>query len=50
LKPEADLEKEIDKNLESLSWPASGAIEFNEVKMRYREGLEYSIKGLNVSI
>ena len=31
-------------------WPIKGAIDFNNVTMKYREGLEPSIKGLNVKI
>lgn len=33
-----------------MKWPTEGVIEFDQVKMRYREGLEYSIKGLDVKI
>lgn len=46
IKLEADLEKEIDTDLAKINWPAKGDIDFNDVTMRYREGLEPSISGL----
>jgi ATP-binding cassette, subfamily C (CFTR/MRP), member 1 len=31
-------------------WPRNGAIEFNEITMRYRPGLPLVLKGLSLSI
>ncbi len=31
-------------------WPEHGAIEFNEIAMRYRPGLPLVLKGLSLSI
>lgn len=50
LPQEDDLTKDIDKDLQKLQWPARGEIQFSDVTMRYREGLEPSIKNLNFSI
>lgn len=47
---EDELEKKIDKDLEKISWPSKGQIEFSNVCMRYRDGLEPSIKGLDCII
>lgn len=47
---EAELEKEIDKNLKKMDWPKQGEVKFNNVWMKYRPGLEPSIKGLDCKI
>ena len=47
---EAALERDIDKNLKDLNWPTKGDVEFNQVTMKYREGLEPSINKLDVKI
>jgi len=39
---------ESDKKLKN--WPSSGRIEFKNVKMRYREELDNTLKGVNLSI
>lgn len=44
---EDELLKKVDKQLEQDNWPAKGTVEFEDVTMHYREGLEPSIKGLN---
>ena len=31
-------------------WPANGAIDFQDVKMRYRPGLPFVLKGFSMSI
>ena len=50
IKQEDALDKEIDKELQKLHWPSSGDIKFDNVTMRYRDGLEPSIKNLHVDI
>lgn len=45
---EDELIKPNDEKMKD--WPTKGAIEFNDVTMKYREGLEPSIKGLDVKI
>lgn len=37
-------------NRPDYAWPRQGAIEFNNVKMRYREGLPLVLKGISLSI
>ncbi|KAH3661347.1 hypothetical protein OGAPHI_006754 [Ogataea philodendri] len=32
------------------TWPASGSISFQDVSMRYREGLPYAVKGLSLDV
>lgn len=32
------------------NWPSKGEIEFNDVKFRYREGLDLTLKGLTFKI
>ncbi|KAH9949979.1 P-loop containing nucleoside triphosphate hydrolase protein [Amylocystis lapponica] len=41
---------EIKEHKPPSDWPAQGAIEFNNVVMRYRPGLPYVLKGLSMSI
>lgn len=50
LEQEDELDKQIDNDLSNIDWPTKGAIQFENVVMRYREGLEPSIKGLNCQI
>jgi ATP-binding cassette, subfamily C (CFTR/MRP), member 1 len=50
LEIEDDLEKESDKKLKEMRWPSAGKIEFKNVTMRYREGLEPSVKNLSFKI
>lgn len=40
----------IEEKKPEASWPASGAIEFDDVKLRYRPGLPLVLHGLNMSI
>lgn len=48
----ANLEEEAPLQLTPVpdSWPQKGQIEFNEVQMRYREGLPLVLQGLNMSV
>ena len=50
LPQEDDLEKKIDEELKKLGWPAKGKIEFKNVTMRYREGLEPTLKNLSFKV
>jgi len=45
---EDDLVKEGDKKLEG--WPYKGEIVFDDITMRYREGLEPSVKNLSLKV
>lgn len=47
---EDELEKSTDKQLMKMGWPTAGSIEISHATMRYREGLEPSVKNLNVKI
>ncbi|KAK8854643.1 hypothetical protein IAR55_003382 [Kwoniella newhampshirensis] len=50
----SELEQEAPHQIEAVkppvSWPSQGAIEFNEVKMRYREELPDVLKGLTLNV
>jgi len=39
-----------DKNQPPSSWPSNGVIEFKNLKMRYREGLDLVLRGLTFKI
>nr|CAD98883.1 ABC protein [Phanerodontia chrysosporium] len=41
---------EIPENKPPAEWPRDGAIEFNNIVMRYRPGLPYVLKGITLSI
>ena len=41
---------EIPERQPVAEWPAQGAIEFKDIKMRYRPGLPLVLKGLSLSI
>jgi len=41
---------EINENKPSDSWPSKGQIQFQNVYMRYREGLEHVLRGLSFEI
>ncbi len=48
METEDDLVKDRDKDLtKSEQWPKQDQIEFKDVVMKYREGMEPSLKGLN---
>ena len=40
----------VENNTPGGEWPMRGAIEFKNYKLRYREGLELVLKGVNVKI
>jgi ATP-binding cassette subfamily C (CFTR/MRP) protein 1 len=40
----------IHRNRPPISWPASGAVQFNNYSTRYREGLDLVLKGVNLDI
>jgi ATP-binding cassette subfamily C (CFTR/MRP) protein 1 len=40
----------IHRNRPPISWPASGAVQFNNYSTRYREGLDLVLKGVNLNI
>lgn len=40
----------IPKNRPKLSWPAQGAVNFNEYSTRYRQGLDLVLKNINLNI
>jgi ABC-type multidrug transport system fused ATPase/permease subunit len=40
----------IHRNRPPISWPASGAVNFNNYSTRYREGLDLVLKGINLDI
>lgn len=44
---EDELEKKIDNKLKKEDYPQKGNIEFKNVSMRYREGLDLSLNGLS---
>lgn len=41
---------EIPEKKPAPEWPVSGAIEFNDIRMRYRPKLPLVLKGLSLSI
>ena len=47
LETEDELEKPGDKMLEESKWPQKGEIRFDDVSMRYRDGLDPSLRDLN---
>ena len=47
---EQEAPHEIKDKKPPKEWPASGAIEFKDVVMRYRPGLPFVLKGLSLSI
>jgi ATP-binding cassette subfamily C (CFTR/MRP) protein 1 len=40
----------IHRNRPPISWPASGAVSFNNYSTRYREGLDLVLKNINLDI
>ena len=50
LEIEDELLKGDDKKLKEAKWPQKGEIEFDDVSMRYNEGLEPSMNDLSVLI
>ena len=40
----------IHRNRPPISWPAKGAVNFNNYSTRYREGLDLVLKGINLDI
>ena len=50
LEMEDELEKEGDKDLQKRGWPMNGKIEYENASMRYREGLDPSIKSLSFKV
>lgn len=40
----------IHRNRPPISWPASGAVQFNNYSTRYREGLDLVLKNINLDI
>ena len=46
LETEDELEKLGDKMLEESKWPQKGEIRFEDVSMRYRDGLDPSLRDL----
>lgn len=42
--------EDADKALKDKAWPTQGAVEFRNVTMRYRKGLEPALKGLSATI
>lgn len=40
----------IHRNRPPISWPASGAVNFNNYSTRYRDGLDLVLKGINLDI
>jgi len=40
----------IQRHRPPISWPASGAVQFNNYSTRYREGLDLVLKGINLEI
>lgn len=40
----------IHRNRPPISWPANGAVTFNNYSTRYREGLDLVLKGINLDI
>lgn len=41
---------DIPERRPAPDWPANGAIDFQDVKMRYRPGLPFVLKGLSMRI
>lgn len=50
LEIEDELQKDYDKKLEEQKWPSEGRIEFDDVSMRYNEGLEPAMNDLSCVI
>ena len=50
LESEDDLVKSVDKVAKSDGWPQKGAIEFNNLSMKYRDFMEPSLKDLSIAI
>jgi ABC-type multidrug transport system fused ATPase/permease subunit len=50
LDQEDELIRALDKSLKDKSWPNKGEIELKNVTMRYREGIEPSIKDLSFKV
>ena len=46
LETEDELVKPADKQLEDTKWPQKGEIRFEDVSMRYRDGLDPSLRDL----
>jgi len=40
----------IHRHRPPISWPANGAVQFNDYSTRYREGLDLVLKGINLDI
>jgi ABC-type multidrug transport system fused ATPase/permease subunit len=40
----------VEDNRPSKNWPSKGCIEFKNVQLRYREGLELVLNGVNFQI
>ena len=49
LEPEPPLKQKTDKELEG-KWPNKGAIEFKNVKFKYRKDLDLTLKGIDMNI
>lgn len=47
---EIDSEAARHTAADEMKWPSSGAISIRNLKMRYRQGLELVLKGINLSI
>ena len=41
---------EIEESKPSINWPATGAIEFKDLRMQYRPGLPNILHGISMSI
>lgn len=52
--PEDELKKDKDnevlKAIGNVRWPVEGEIKFNNTTMRYRDGMEPSIKGVSFTV
>lgn len=40
----------MPSNLPPKEWPTSGEVEFKNLKVRYREGLDLALKGLDIFV
>lgn len=47
---EDELDKDFDKKLKDQNWPSEGSIKFDDVSMRYNEGLEPAMNDLSLEI